>query len=291
MQNFKLGFVGAGHLNSALISGLLSSHFDHHHNHEEEEKLNFSADNILISSKTLSKAQEFASKFGVVLATNNAELVKKSQIIFLGVRPNQLGEVFEDIKNLDLSAKIIICFAAGVKLENYRRFLGEEVILIRAMPNVAVNVSASLTGLFADRELSEELQNCIEELFSQVGSVVWLDDETQIDAITALSGSGIALFFRFMEAMAKEGEGFGFEQDEIYDIVALTALSAATLALEKNEKSDFSAFVKQIATKGGTTEAALNALNGEKLDDLMANALRKAIEKCRDLGDKVAQEL
>ena len=155
------------------------------------------------------------------------------------------------------------------------------------MPNVAASVQASLTGLYTEDELDEADEAIIEQIFSAVGSTAWLDDETQMDGFIALSGSGIAYFFRFMQAMMAAGESYGFEKDELYDIISLTALGAATLAMEEEKNTDFSAFVKSIASPKGTTEQALAIFDRDNLDALVARAMDAVVSRSRTINDEL----
>ena len=291
-------FIGAGHLNRAIISGLISSpHQDNcEHsdccckNKSEQEKTFLSSEQILVSYKSEQTAKEIAKDFSVKCFTNNRAVIEKASFLILGVRPNQVREVLEDIKQTDYQDKIIVSFAAGIDIASYRRVLGDDVIIVRAMPNLAANCQSSVTGVWTDCELNEEQAAILDDFFASFGSAVWLDDETQIDGITALSGSGIAYFFRLMQAMATTGERFGFSPDELYDIISLTALGAATSLLDNPDDGDFFQRVQKICTKGGTTEAAISHFDAANIDATVEAAMQAAVDRSRALSEEITKD-
>ena len=159
------------------------------------------------------------------------------------------------------------------------------------MPNIAASHQASLTGIYSDNELAPEEEEIIETIFSAIGETAWLDDETQIDGITALSGSGIAYFFRLMQAMLDAGERYGFERDELYDIITWTAVGAGTLALDNNATPpEFADYCKQIAVPGGTTEAALNTFNNANIDRIVDDAMSAVVARSRAIADELTRD-
>ena len=226
-------------------------------------------------------------RFAIDCRADNRWLCENADYLILAVKPQQMREVLEEIREYPFNAQVIISVAAGIRLADYRKLLGDDITLVRAMPNVAASVQASLTGLYTEDELDEADEAIIEQIFSAVGSTAWLDDETQMDGFIALSGSGIAYFFRFMQAMMAAGESYGFEKDELYDIISLTALGAATLAMEEEKNTDFSAFVKSIASPKGTTEQALAIFDRDNLDALVARAMDAVVSRSRTINDEL----
>lgn len=207
----------------------------------------------------------------------------------IGVKPQQIHNLLKELADYDLSATTLITVAAGIRIADYRKLLGDEVTIVRAMPNMAAAYQCSLTGIYCDSELDEEAESMVEEIFSAIGSTAWLDDETQIDGITALSGSGIAYFFRLMQAMMTAGEQYGFEKDELYDIISLTALGAATLTLETEKANDFADFVRKIAVEGGTTVEAIKVFEQENLDKTVSAAMQAVVTRSNQLADKLTE--
>ncbi|SUO95636.1 pyrroline-5-carboxylate reductase [Suttonella ornithocola] len=279
MFDEKIGFIGAGHMNSAIIKGIL-----------ESDQPIITAKQILVSTKTQAGADTFKQEFGLPVSLDNADVIENAAYLFIGVKPQQMHELLIQLAEYDLSNTMLITVAAGIRIADYRKILGNDVTIVRAMPNMGAAYQVSLTGIYSDDDLSESDEALIDHIFSAIGSTAWLDDETQIDGITALSGSGIAYFFRLMQAMMHAGEQYGFEKDELFDIISLTALGAATLTLESEHQNDFSTFVKKIAVSGGTTEAAINILEKHKIDPILEETLHAAVMRSRALADKLTKD-
>lgn len=275
-----IGFLGAGHLGSAIISGMLADGAN-----------GFSAKHIHATCKSAASAAYLKQAHGINAHTDNRKLVTDSDYIILGVKPVQMKAVLDELANCNLDDKIIITLAAGIRIEHYRRILGDDAIIIRAMPNVAASRQASLTGIYSDDDLDPSEEDLINAVFTAIGETAWLDDETQIDGITALSGSGIAYFFRLMQAMLDAGERYGFERDELYDIITWTAVGAGTLALDNNATPpEFADYCKQIAVPGGTTEAALDIFNHANLDRIVDDAMAAVAARSRAIADELTRD-
>lgn len=276
MFSQTLGFIGAGHMSSAIIAGLIAEkHFP----------------NIIASCKSKATAERISSNYKIKCFTDNSTLLKTADCLIIGVKPGQLEGLLREMAQQDLSDKLIITLVAGIPLESYRRILGDEVALVRAIPNMAAQQQAALTGIYCDEdELNEEEEALVDGLFASVGGTEWLEDETQIDGIIALAGSGIGLVFRLMQAMANAGERYGFTPEQLYDIVSQTFFGAAVLALEEEGQPSFETFLKRIATPNGTTAAGLKILNDGRLDVLLEEALQATVLRSQALGEELSKD-
>lgn len=274
-----IGFIGAGHLNGAIIKGIL----------DNEDSI-FGAEQLLVSCKDPAKAKARSEAFALPVHTDNRHVIKKADYLVLGVKPAQMQVLLQELAEYDLSEKTIITVAAAIDIASYRKILGDEVCIIRAMPNMAAAVQASLTGIYSDQELDEDCEHIIEDLFAGVGSIAWLDDETQIDGIIALSASGIAFYFRFMQAMREAGERYGFEGEELFDIISLSSLGASTLMVDNPEGGKFSDWIEKIALKGGTTEAGLKQMDNSDFDRIIADAMQATVERSRAIGEELTKD-
>lgn len=275
-----IGFIGCGHMAQAIISGLLG-----------DEGSAFSASNILATCKNTSSAEQVQRHYGIACRTDNHWLSEQADVIILAVKPQQIRSVLEEIVHCDLNEKIIVSVAAAIDSASYRKFIGHGLPFVRAMPNIGAAVNASLTGIYTDQVLTEDDTALIESIFSGVGEIAWLDDEIQIDGITAIAGSGIAYFFRFMQAMAEAGEQYGFERDEMYDLVTLTAMGAATLALENEaEHPNFKTLCENVAVAGGTTAQAIATFDRANIDALVTNAMDAVVAKSKALQQSLTQD-
>lgn len=280
MSSIKIGFLGCGHMAKAIISGLLA-----------DENESIPTNYILATCSNKHSASAVQDHYGITCRNDNRWLVEQSDVIVLGVKPQQMQQVLAEISTCNLDEKIIVSIAAAIDCASLRKYIGDELPLIRVMPNIAAEVNASITGVYSDHDLSEEDANLIESLFSSIGEIAWLDDETQIDGITAIAGSGIAYFFRFMQAMAKAGEQYGFERDEVYDLVTLTAMGAATLALENDEPNpDFAKLCQSVAVEGGTTAQAISVFEQAGIDTTAAQAMDAVVSKSADLKQTLTKD-
>lgn len=280
MPASTIGFLGAGHMSSAIITGILA-----------DSAAGLRPERLSATCKTAASAAKLRQIHNINVHQDNQKLVLESDYIVLGVKPAQMKAVLDELAEYDLSDKILITIAAGIRIEHYRRILGENAVIIRAMPNMAAARQASLTGIYSDNVLSEEEEDMVETIFSAIGETARLDDETQIDGITALSGSGIAYFFRLMQAMSDAGERYGFERDELYDIITLTAVGAGTLALDNADTTpEFADFCRKIAVAGGTTEQALNIFTQHGLDKIIDDAMNAVVTRSRDIAEELTKD-
>lgn len=279
MSHPNIGFLGAGHMNRAILSAILT-----------DEQTNITPDCLSATCQTQEHAQAVGKQFNIRAHCDNAALVHDSDVIILGVKPQQMHDVLTQLSQYNLEDKLIITLAAGIELEDYRKILGDALI-VRAMPNIASEKQAGLTALYSDIDLLEEDEALIESIFNSAGSIIWLDDEIQLDGIIALSGSGLAFMFRFMQSMAQAGEQFGFEADELFDILSVTAMGAATLALESEDPSpSFKHFCDKIAVAGGTTAEGIKIMESHDIDTLVRNTFTATIEKNRALKDDLTKD-
>lgn len=270
-----IGFIGAGHMSCAIIAGMLS-----------EETHTFTPAEIIATCHSASSAKTVSERFGIDCRSDNQWLCANADVLVLGVKPQDMHALLEQITAFDLNDKIIVTLAAGIDSASYRKLLGEELPIIRTMPNIAAEVQASVTGIYSDLDLDENDEALIERIFASCGSSVWLDDETQIDGIMAMAGSGIAYFFRFMQALASAGERYGFERDEAYDIIALTALGAASLALEGDSaQPSFAQLCQQVAVKGGTTARGIAVLDDADIDATARAVMDAVVARARVLRE------
>ena len=274
MFSQTIGFIGAGHLSGAIIAGLL-------------QDKQFAS--LIASCKSKATAEQIENNYKIKCSRDNRFIYEQAQVLIIGVRPAHLEELLREMANYDLTDKLIITLVAGIPLEKYRDILGDEVALIRAMPNMAVRRQAALTGIYSDSQLDEDEEQLVDSIFAAVGGTEWLEDETQLDGVIALAASGIGLVFRLMEAFARAGESYGFDRETLYDMVSQTFFGAAVLALEE-ENGSFAGFLKAIATPGGTTAAGLQALEDSQIDQTIGRALAAVVQRSNQLGEELTRD-
>jgi pyrroline-5-carboxylate reductase len=184
--------------------------------------------------------------------------------------------------------KLVISIAAGVTVDTLSRWLGGHRKLVRCMPNTPALIGAGISGLYAPPEVSREERKKAETIVSAVGEIVWLAEERLLDPVTAVSGSGPAYVFWFIEQLASSAEGLGIPKDAALKLALHTVLGAARLAVEKQELPEV--LRKQVTSKGGTTEAALKVFDEEKLAERFARAIEAASRRGAELGKELGKD-
>jgi pyrroline-5-carboxylate reductase len=177
---------------------------------------------------------------------------------------------------------LVISIAAGIREPALRGWLGEQTAIVRTMPNTPALVQSGATALYANPAVSEDQRNLAESILRAVGLTLWIDDESLMDAVTALSGSGPAYFFLFMEALQAAGSQLGLPEDTARLLTLQTAFGAVKMALESSE--DAATLRRRVTSPGGTTEHAIEVFAQHNLNAIILKALQAAAERSRDLA-------
>ncbi len=265
-----IGFIGSGNMAEALIKGIISAGL-------------YKPANILISDIRAERLKQLVKKYKVKPTRGNRELVSKADSIVLSVKPQNMTDALESIKDAVSSKKLVISIAAGVKTSRITKILGN-VAIIRAMPNTPALIGEGASSLFANAKAKPMLKKA-KAIFSAVGKTVVIDNEGLIDAVTAVSGSGPAYYFLLMEEMIGAAVKLGISKDAAKDLVLQTAKGAGMLAIEADKNGESPAQLRQkVTSPGGTTEAALKELAKGKFGPLVASAIKKARDRSRQLS-------
>lgn len=264
-----VAFIGAGNMARSLIVGMLQD-----------------AGNLQLrvsdpDQNQLDVIRSYGSQ--IFTSTDNAATIQGADVVVLAVKPQVMRAVIEPLKDLAQRQRpMFVSVAAGVREESLNAWLGGHLPIVRCMPNTPALVKAGATGLYANPQVSKEQRSLAESILRTVGITLWFEDEAKLDAVTAVSGSGPAYFFLVMEAMQAAAESLGLKPEDAQLLVVQTALGAARLALESDQKP--AELRKQVTSKGGTTEAALNKLNVGGLVPLFAEALQAAEQRSKELA-------
>jgi len=265
-----IGFLGSGNMAEALIKGI------------ETSKV-YAPENIFISDIRAERLQYLAKEFGVMTVAHNAELPAKVQTLVLSVKPQNMTEALESIKDAVGTATLVISIAAGIKIANITAVLGD-VAVVRVMPNTPALIGEGAAALFANDKAKPMLE-AARLIFSAVGEAVVVDDEGLIDAVTAVSGSGPAYYFLLMEEMIKAASQLGLPDDVAKTLVLQTAKGAALLAADADKRAETPAELRRkVTSPGGTTEAALKVFADGKFGPLIAAAVKKACDRSQELS-------
>jgi pyrroline-5-carboxylate reductase len=272
MSYETLAFIGAGNMASSLISGLIADGYPPEH--------------IRVSDTQEAMSRSLGDRYGVVVCASNQEAVKTAAIVVLAVKPQVLRVVLEELRDsLKTSSPLLLSIAAGIACHSIQRWAGGLGAIVRAMPNTPAMVQSGATGLYATEAVSERQREVSESILRAVGITVWVREETLIDAVTALSGSGPAYYFLLMEAMAEAGVQLGLDRQTASLLSQQTALGAGRIAIESSE--DPSELRRRVTSPGGTTERAIATFEEGGFRDLVMSAMKAAKERAEVLSQEL----
>ncbi len=269
MNDNRIVFIGAGNMAASLIGGLV--------------KDGYAADRITAVDIDDAKLEALQGRFGIHTSSEAAVAAAKGDVVVLAVKPQMMKEVAAGLHAALTHKPLVLSVAAGIPLAALQGWLGE-LPLVRTMPNTPALVQSGATALVANDRVSEAQRGVAESIMRAVGLTLWLDDESQMDAVTALSGSGPAYFFLVMEAMDRAAKALGLPAQAARLLTLQTAMGAAKLALESEETPEV--LRQKVTSPGGTTEAALTVLMEGDLLPLFEQAMTAAAERSRQLAQE-----
>ncbi|UCF44551.1 MAG: pyrroline-5-carboxylate reductase [Planctomycetota bacterium] len=238
---------------------------------------------IFISDIRAERLDFLTKEYGVTAVATNSELAGKVNILVLSVKPQNMVEALESIRDAARAETLIISIAAGIKVSNISAVLGE-VPIVRVMPNTPALIGEGASALFANEKAKPTLSKA-EKIFASVGKAVTVDDESLIDAVTAVSGSGPAYYFLLTEEMIRAAGELGLPEDVAKDLVLQTAKGAALLAVERDKQGETAAELRRkVTSPGGTTEAALKVFAAKDFSRLVNEALTAARDRSKQLS-------
>jgi pyrroline-5-carboxylate reductase len=264
-----LAFIGGGNMATSLIGGLVSDGHDPRH--------------ILVSDPEHEKLATLAARFGIRSAAGNPEAATRAEVLILAAKPQALRQVCEELRTtVQRQRPLVISIAAGVRECYLQQWLGGGLALVRTMPNTPAMIQSGATVLHADLGVSPQQCDLAESVMRAVGITCWVENETLLDAATALSGSGPAYFFLVMEALERAGTELGLDPETAHLLTIQTALGAARMAMESSESPAI--LRERVTSPGGTTERALRIFEEGGLQELFGRALVGARERSVELS-------
>jgi pyrroline-5-carboxylate reductase len=268
MQQPVIAFIGAGNMASAIISGLI--------------KNDYSANKIIATNRSIDKSEALTTKFGINTTQDNCQAVNGADIIILGVKPAAVQPLCEEISSC-IKGQLIISITAGNLIDSIKSYLNTTNPVIRAMPNTPCLISKGMIGLYAGEGVSEEQQTFVSALFENIGEVVWLACEQQIDVVTALSGSGPAYFYYLVEALIKAGTDLGLDHNISNKLVTQTAFGATAMLTEPPTVTA-QALRDAVTSPNGTTEAAIKIFDDQQLMETINKAIKAATHRAEEIS-------
>lgn len=254
---------------SSLVGGLIADGWD--------------PDRIRVADPDPQQTDRLAQRFAVATTQDNRRALEQADAVILAVKPQVIKAVVGELVEVIATQRpLVISIAAGIRETTLRGWLGADTAIVRTMPNTPALVQSGATALFANSAVNEEQRNLAESVLRAVGLTLWVEDEDLMDAVTALSGSGPAYFFLFMEALQEAGTKLGLPAGTARLLTLQTAFGAAKMALESSEEA--AVLRQRVTSPGGTTERALDYLKQHGFEETVLGALQAAAERSRELA-------
>ncbi len=275
MSDTRIGFIGGGNMTSAIVGGLLASGTRPQY--------------IRISEPDAAQRARLADAFaGVAIAAHNRDVAATGDCLVLAVKPQVLQDVCRELRDPVQAARpLIISIAAGIRSPDIDSWLGGDHAVVRVMPNQPALLRKGISGLYANRRTSDAQRQQAVGIMAAVGSVIEVAKESDIDAITAVSGSGPAYFYLLIDMLANSAHRFGIDPEAARLLAIETATGSAALAASGDES--MGDLIARVRSPGGTTAAALDALEAADIRGIFARALTAARDRARELADEAGK--
>ena len=272
MKTNKIGFIGGGNMASSLINGLIAS------GHAPEQ--------IWVSDINPDTLTTLKKQLNVNTSANNDDVINAVDVVVLAVKPQTLGAVAQNIAApIQQKKSLVVSIAAGINQNSLSRWLGADTAIVRCMPNTPALVLTGATALHANDKVTGEQRDLAENILRSVGIALWVENESELDAVTAVSGSGPAYYFLLMEAMEKAALELGLSQETARLLVQQTALGAAKIALESAESPE--QLRKRVTSPGGTTQRAIETFEQGGFTELVSKALHAARDRSIEMSKQM----
>jgi len=267
-----LCFIGAGNMAGALIGGLIQR------GHPPAR--------IVACDPDSDKLEALRQQHGIRSSNDNSAAAREADIVVLAVKPQVMKAVCQGLL-LESHRPLFISIAAGLREADIDRWLGGGQALVRCMPNTPALLGLGASGLHANDRVTAAQRRQAQAVLDAVGITVWVDAEAQLDAVTAVSGSGPAYFFLFIEALQNAGEAIGLDAETAARLARQTAVGAAQMALDHD---DVAALRRQVTSPGGTTEQAIGVFLEQDLPGIVERAVRAASDRAAELADALGKD-
>ena len=269
MESLTISFIGAGNMAASIIGGLVAEGCD--------------PGRIRASDPDAEALEALAGRYGIRACGSNPEAVAGAQTVILAVKPQVMSPVVREIAAAVAAEKAVaVSIAAGITIASLEGGLGKEAAIVRCMPNTPALLGQGATALFANPRATATQREQAQTVLGAVGEVCWVPEEKQLDAVTALSGSGPAYFFLLLEAMMAAGEALGLSPDISRRLSLQTGLGATRMAAET--EAETAELRRRVTSPGGTTERALAAFEAAGFREAVLGAMQAAAHRAEELG-------
>ena len=269
----KITFIGGGNMAAALIGGLIGN--------------GHAAAGLRVVEVQSEARMRLTAQFGVACVDSIATAVPLGEVVVMAVKPQQMRAAALALRSL-LGQELVVTIAAGIRIVDLSRWLGDYPTLVRCMPNTPALVRAGITGLYASAGVDAGQRALAESILAAVGATLWVPEESLLDPVTAISGSGPAYVFYFIEALQQAAQEMGFSAADARKLAVETFVGTARLAAQSPE--DIAVLRERVTSKGGTTERALASMNADRVKDLIVRALHTANQRAHKLGEQLGAD-
>jgi len=267
---YELGFIGAGNMAEGILAAVVAQQL-------------YPAEAIVASDPVAERRELFAQRFGIAVTDDNRQLVTDTKRVIWAVKPQSFDDVAAQLADVVRDDQLFISIMAGMSTKRIAAaFAGIKARVVRVMPNLPIKVGAGMSGLYGGEYATKQDITETQALFDAGGNSVVVQDEVLMDAVTAISGSGPAYFYAFVEAMVAGGTACGLSEADALKLAKCTCLGAARMMLESDEPP--AELRRKVTSKGGTTQAALEYMANAGVNEAIRDAVRAAFERGRQLG-------
>ncbi len=271
-MNQTIGFIGGGNMATSLIGGLI--------------KTGINAKQIIVHEPNTDKANDLVDAFKIEVAATNLDLIERSTVVVIAVKPQVLQSILSPLADaFNANTPLIISVVAGITVSSIEQWLESEHAVVRIMPNTPALVGVGACGLYANQRVSKEQREISQQITDSVGKSAWLEIEQNIDAVTALSGSGPAYFMLFIKSLIDSAIDAGIEPETAKILAVQTAAGSAALIEDSNK--NLQTLIDDVTSPGGTTEQALKSFKESKLPASVDNAFKAALLRAGELAEEL----
>lgn len=271
-KNYQYAFIGAGNMAKGIIGGMIAG--------------GVSPQSIITSTYRKTSGDKLVAEFGVDNTQDNNECLA-ADIVVLAVKPQILAEVLADMDTQKLAKRLIVSVIAGIPCNVYYQHIAKGIRLVRTMPNMPSKIGQGMTGLYAENCTAAD-KKIATTLMNYAGKTLWVDSESGIDFVNAISGSGPAYVYGFIHHLAEAGEKLGLSYQDALDLALQTVAGSTALAAQENDGTPESmqALIGQITSKGGTTFEAMQSFAKDDLATTIDNAVKRCYQRALELGQQ-----
>ena len=268
--------IGAGNMGASIAKGLIANHWP--------------AELITFCEQQTERHAALMHDFpqcNIIAAVT--DITHTPDVILLAVKPHDMAQVCRSLSHHEtLNNALFISVAAGLPISCYQAWLGRSATIVRCMPNTPAAIGLAMTGLYTADNTSQDDKQLADQILNAIGKTLWVNKESMLDAVTAVSGSGPAYLFYLMECMQNSGQALGLSSEESYALTLQTMLGAAQLAAHQG--AEFGTLRANVTSKGGTTEQAINCFMKNKLQDIVDQALTAAADRAQEISQSFDKE-